>query len=190
MGGSAHKVWRTLVGWLQCVYHVFRKAKRALSQSLPGPVFKKQRLALYRCLQTMRSSWCSWFPKVKTAGWNALTNRPSTHPEHLAHIKEQYVDQRSNRAVGVSPAGFPATTPSEPHANMLKVVTDHRRSTLVELLQLTLPKIAKQWTSRPFAFSRRAPQPEPCMWQESQALQMAISFFNDGDALFFVQGDS
>ena len=78
---------------------------------------------------------------------NALTNRPSTRPEHLAHIKEQYVDQRSNWALGDSPAGIPAATPSEPHAQMLKVVTDHRRSTLVEFLQVTLPKIAKQWTT-------------------------------------------
>ena len=73
---------------------------------------------------------------------------------------------------------------------MLKVVTDHRRSTLVEFLQVTMPKIAKQWTSRPFAFFGRAPKPEPWMWQESQALQMANAFFNDGDALFFDQGDS
>ena len=85
------------------------------------------------------------------------------------------MDQRSNWAVGDSPVGNPAATPSEPHAHMLKVVTDHRRSTLVEFLQVTLPKIAKQWTSRPFAFSGRAPQPEPWMWQESQALQMAGS---------------
>ena len=73
---------------------------------------------------------------------------------------------------------------------MLKVVTDYHRSTLVELLQVTSPQIAKQWTSRPFAFFGRAPQPEPRMWQESQALHMAHAFFNDGDALFFDTGDS
>ena len=28
------------------------------------------------------------------------------------------------------------------------------------------------------------------MWQESQALHMANAFFDDGDALFFDQGDS
>ena len=95
------------------------------------------------------------------------------------------MDHRSNWVVGDSPACFLAATPSEPHANMLKVVRDHRRSTLVEFLQVTLPKIAKQRTSRPFAFSGRAPQPEPWMWQETQALHMANAFFNDGDALFF-----
>ena len=93
MGGSAHKVWRTLEAWLQCVYHVFRNFRRALFRSLPGPAFKKEHLALYCCLQTIR---CSWSPKVKNAGWNALTNRPSTRPEHWAHIKEQYVDKQSN----------------------------------------------------------------------------------------------
>ena len=71
---------------------------------------------------------------------------------------------------------------------MLKVVTDHRRSTLVEFLQVTSLKIAKQWTSRPFVFCRRAPQPQPWMWQERQALHMANAFFNDGDAPFFEQG--
>ena len=93
------------------------------------------------------------------------------------------MDQRLNWAIGDSPAGIPAATPFEQHANMLKVVTDHRRSTLVEFLQVTLPKIAKQWTSRPFALSGCAPQPEPWMWQESPALQMANAYFNDGDAL-------
>ena len=186
MGGSAHKVCPTLEAWLQCVYHVFRNFRRALFQSLPGPAFENECPALHRCLHTKR---CTWSPRVKNAGWNALTNRPSTRPEHLAHIREQYVDQRSNWAVGDSLADIPATTTSEPHANMLKVVTDHRWSTLVEFLQVTLPKIAKQWTSRPFAISRCAPQPEPRMWQYSQALHMANAFFNDGDALFFDQGD-
>ena len=60
----------------------------------------------------------------------------------------------------------------------------------MEFFHITLPKNAKQWTSRPFTFSGRAPQPEPWMWQESQVLQMAGSFFNDGDDLFFDQGDS
>ena len=54
MGGSAHKVWPTLEAWLQCVYHVFRNFRRALFQCLPGPTFKKERLALYRYLQTIR----------------------------------------------------------------------------------------------------------------------------------------
>ena len=83
-----------------------------------------------------------------------------------------------------------ATTPSEPHANMLKVVTNYRRSTLVGVLQVMLPKIAKQWTGSLFAFSGRAPQRKPWMCQETQAPQMANSFFNDGHALSFDQGDS
>ena len=181
MGGSAHKVWRTLVAWLQCVYRNF---KRALFPGLPGRACKKERLALYRCLQTIR---CSWSPTVKDSGWNAFTNRLSTRLEHLAHIKEQYVDQRSNWPVGNSPAGIPAATFSEPHAHMLEVATDHRRSTSEELLQVTLPKIAMQWTSPPFAFSGRGSQPEPWMWQDSQALPMASAFFNDGDALFLIK---
>ena len=181
--GSAHKVWPTLEAWLQCVYHVFRDFRRALFHCLPGLAFKKECLAFYRCPR------CSWSPQVKNAGCNTLTNRPSTRPEHLAHITEQYVDQRSNWAVGDSCAGILTTTPFRPHANMMKVVTDHRRSTLVEFLQVTLPKIAKQWTSRSFAFSRRAPQPELRMWQESQALHIAHAFFSDGDALlFFTKG--
>ena len=77
--------------WVARVYHVFRNFKRALSESLPVLAFQEEHPALYGCLQTIR---CSWL--VKNAGWNALTNRPSTRPEHLAHIKEQYVDQRSN----------------------------------------------------------------------------------------------
>ena len=100
------------------------------------------------------------------------------------------MDRRSNWALGDSPTGIFAATSSEPQENMLKVVTNHRRSTLLQFLQVTLPKIAKQWTSRPFAFFGRAPQTEPWMWQESQTLQMANTVFNDGAALFFDQGHS
>ena len=63
------------------------------------------------------------------------------------------MDQQSNWVVGDSPAGIHAANPFEPHAIMLKVVTDHCRSTLVEFLEVTLRKIAKLRTSRPFAFS-------------------------------------
>ena len=93
-----------------------------------------------------------------------------------------------NLAVGDCLAILVAT-PSEPRANMLKVVTNHCWSTLVEFLQVTLPKIAKPWGSRSFAFSAGAPQPEPWIWQESQAVPVVDAFFNDGDALFFDQGD-
>ena len=94
---------------------------------MPRCAFKKERLAVYRCLRTIR---CSLSPQFKNAGWKALANRPSTLLEYLAHITERYVEQRSNWAVGDSLAGIAATTPYEPHANMLKVVTDHCRSTL------------------------------------------------------------
>ena len=93
LGGSAHKVWPTLEAWLQCVYHVFRNFRSSLLQSLPGSAFKKECLALYRYIQTIR---CSWSPKVNNARWNVLTNRPSTRPKRLAHIREQYVNHRSN----------------------------------------------------------------------------------------------
>ena len=103
-------------------------------------------------------------------------------PQHV-------VEQRSNCAVRDSPTSIPTATPSKPPANMLKVVTDLRRSTFVEFLQVILPKIAKLWGSCPFAFSGRAPQPKPWMWRESQAVHVADVFFNDGDALFFDKGD-
>ena len=68
---------------------------------------------------------------------------------------------------------------------MLKVIRHYRGSTLVEFLQVPLPKVAQQWGTYPLAFSGRAPQPEPWMWHESPAVHTAYAFFNDGDALFF-----
>ena len=59
----------------------------------------------------------------------------------------------------------------------------------MEFLQVTLPKIAKLWGSRSFAFARCAPQPKPWMSSEGQAVHVVGAFFNDGDAVFFDQRD-
>ena len=186
MGGSAHKVWSALLACLQCAHHIFRMFRKASSQSMLGPTFNKERLALYHCLHRTGRTWS---PQVKNVGWKTLTNCSSNRLDCLAHIAEHYVEQRWNWAVGDSLAGISIATPSQPHANMMKVVKDHRKSTWVEFLQLTEPKIAKLWGARPFDFSGRAPQPEPWMWPESQAVHVADAFPNDCDALFFDQGD-
>ena len=46
----------------------------------------------------------------------------------------------------------------------------------MEFLQVTLPKMAKLWGSRSFAFFGHVPKPEPWMWQESQWCMWQMRF--------------
>jgi hypothetical protein len=72
---------------------------------------------------------------------------------------------------------------------MLKFETQHRMSTLAEFLVDGIPNLGKCWSEHSYAFTGRAPLPEPWMWQESQAIHEPATFFDAGDALFFHQGE-
>ena len=63
MGGSAHKVLRTLEAWLQCVYHVFRNFRKPCSRAYPGLLSRK---SVLHCIAASRQ-YGSWSHASVTA---------------------------------------------------------------------------------------------------------------------------
>ena len=132
----------------------------------------------------------SWSKEVFEAGWQALQVKYVDTPMYLEHARAEYIDQRENWYVGSSPVGIPSGAPAESAAKMLKDVTNHKLTTLPQFIQNELPKLPKIWGSGCEGFSGRAPQPEPWMWQEAQAILHSKRFYDAGEALFIHQGST
>ena len=119
------------------------------------------------------------------AGWAVVRAQHSAFPAFLAYVQKEYIDQRTYWFSGASPPGIPAATASEPSVNMLQFETYHRMSNLAEFFVDGIPNLGKCWSEHSYALMGRAPLPEPWIWQESQAIHEAATFFDAGDALFF-----
>ena len=61
-------------------------------------------------------------------------------------------------------------------------------STLAEFLVNGTPNLGKCCSEHSYTFTGGAPLPESWMWQERRAIHEAATFFDVGDALFFVTG--
>ena len=182
-GSSAKKIWPELKAWLQCLFHVIRDLTAKLGALVADKIVQAE---LGKCLKTLSFVWSL---AVFVAGWAALRAQYSTFLAFLAYVQKEYIDQRTYWFGGASPPGISAATPSEPSVHMLKLETEHRMSTLAEFLVNRIPNLGKCWSEHSYAFTGRAPLPELWMWQESQAIHEAATFFDARDGLFFHQGE-
>ena len=183
---AARLIW-ALITWLQCYYHVQRNLKRELGKGPRKGLSQEVKDEVDSAFRTLHVSWSK---EVFEAGWQALQVKYVDTPMYLEHARAEYIDQRENWYVGSSPVGIPSGTPAESAAKMLKDVTNHKLTTLPQFIQNELPKLPKIWGSGCEGFSGRAPQPEPWMWQEAQAILHSKRFYDAGEALFIHQGST
>ena len=168
--------------WLNCYYHVQKNLKIKLKGKGLLPGFQEE---VFTAFQTLHLAWTS---DIFKAGWAALEDLYGKEHVCLEHARREYIEQREGWYVGCSPAGVPVATAAECFAKMIKDVTKHKRSGMIEFIKIGLPEFTATWGHQAENFSGRAPQPKPWLWQEAQAILQSKNFLDMENALYFKQG--